>query len=791
MIKRPVSWLLAAYLLGLAGWRISFSAMLFCLGILLCFSMWMLKRNKQQYFILLLPFLFLLGHIGMKKQQTPAPLDLFFQEKISAQITGRVSTIEEKENNQTILLKKCSVLINHSKKQHRVSSILIYFPKNNPIKTGDIIQVKGTLCKFTKPANHGQFDEYLYHKIRKEDYKCFADSFFVKKSNTHSYLQYLYSIKKQIHKVYDTVLPKKESAVLYAMLLGEKDFLDKEIKYLYQKNGIAHILAISGLHVSFFGIFFYGLLKKIGVPVLLNTVINTIFLFSFGMLTNFSVSTNRAVVMLLISLFAGVLRRTYDRKSSICISAFLILIQRPMEIYNAGFLLSYGAVCSVAYILPVLKKHKDIIWDKCKKRILEREGTLKKSISFTIASKISDTFIVSGAIMLVTLPVLLSNFYEISPYSILLNMLVLPLMSIIILLSFFCGITGLLCIPAAKFLAGSVYILLNFYEVLCRIFVKLPLSTICTGCPDRKKIIIYFICLSGLVIILEKYKKTGHLLLLFLLPLLFLKIPDSLLRVTFLDIGQGDSILVETPDNRTYLIDGGSSNVKESGKYRIEPLLKYKGIRAIDYVVITHMDEDHISGIRELLERKMEELPKIRNLLLTDIGNKDKKFREIEKMAKDSGIKISYIKSGQYIRDKKILVKCLHPPEGFKAESKNETSAVLQINYKKFSLLLTGDLEGEGERRLLHSNLLNRTTILKVAHHGSQNSTTTDFLNRVRPEYAVISCGKGNHYGHPHRELLERLKKYNCKVFLTMEKGEIGVISDGQNMKINSFSGEP
>lgn len=264
------------------------------------------------------------------------------------------------------------------------------------------------------------------------------------------------------------------------------------------------------------------------------------------------------------------------------------------------------------------------------------------------------------------------------------------------------------------------------------------------------------------------------------------------LQVTMLDVGQGDGIFIRTPGGAAYLIDGGSSDVKNVGKYRLEPYLKSQGIGALDGVFVSHGDADHMNGILEMLKRQDVGI-KIHRLILPPVSFWDENLKNLAKSAQLYGTKVCMIQRGQSISEKKrgsdFRIICLGPETESKKEIKpgNEASMVLGVEYEKLHVLLTGDVEGTGEEALTEylrhierhidadkgKNM--QWNVLKVAHHGSKNSTKDAFLEVVHPAYALISAGENNRYGHPHKETIERLDKSGSKYFQTAKCGAVTI----------------
>jgi competence protein ComEC len=253
--------------------------------------------------------------------------------------------------------------------------------------------------------------------------------------------------------------------------------------------------------------------------------------------------------------------------------------------------------------------------------------------------------------------------------------------------------------------------------------------------------------------------------------------------VKMLDVGQGDCIYLETKGGLHMLIDGGSSSASEIGKYTILPFLKYNGVRKLDYVIVTHADKDHISGIVEMLEEERAMVPMIEHLILPDIplALRDDSYLKVEMLAKRKGCEVLYFSKGKGISYKDFSLTCLFPSKDIQTGGKwdkNELSLVCQVELNATKFLFTGDLGELGELWLLEHHLLGSVSALKVGHHGSKNSSSMEFLAKVMPEIALISCGKDNVYGHPGVETLERLREVESEVWNTAECGQIVVDID-------------
>jgi len=480
------------------------------------------------------------------------------------------------------------------------------------------------------------------------------------------------------------------------------------------------------------------------------------------------VSTNRAVVMYSIMLLANLIGKTFDLLSALSLSAFIILLQNPMQILSAGFLLSFGAVLGIALIMPGLK------------RLYKGKTPVLSGIYVSLSAQ------------LFTLPVILYFYFQIPMYSVLINILVVPLSSLLVFTSLAAGIVSFISLPLGIFIAGGANYILLFYEQICRFGSKLPGNLITIGRPDMIRIILYYLLILFFIWGAGKSGRKSLPVLIAAIVILIYPNTNKGFTATMLDVGQGEAIYMETEERTTFLIDGGSCDIENVGTYRIQPFLLSRGVDRIDYGVVTHADTDHISGLTELIaDSKIT----ISNLILPKIDKVTDNYRKLEAVAKKNGINILYIRAGDYIREGKLNITCLHPYEGYNYSSENSYSTVLSVKYGEFDMLLTGDLEAEGEdlliSKLTEGSLgganLYKYDVLKVAHHGSKYSSSMEFLSIIRPNISIISCGYGNKYGHPHQELIERLKIIESRTEITYKTGAITVWTDGEIIRVERY----
>ena len=661
--------------------------------------------------------------------------------------------------------------------------------KNEP-KLGAQIIVEGEVSFFSKPANPGEFDAALYYRTLGISFRLFDAAIVREGASYNTYHETLYRLRRYFERVYDRVLSEADAAVLKAMVLGNKTELDAEKKQLFQRSGISHILAISGLHISLIGMLFYGFLKKIGTPRVLSSLFCIALMIAYGDMVGMSSSAYRAVFMFGMKLLADAIGRTYDMLTALSLAAVLLLIEQPLYLYQSGFLLSFGAILGIGLFSEMLKPD---------------EQQMKQKTCRKLASALSGSL----SIFLVHFPILLCCYYEFPIYSFLLNLFVIPMMSVLLVLGLFClacGSIGGVFLGVAKLAGGLCHVLLFGFEAASTISLKLPLAQWIVGRPDHWKIAAFYlfvIVLYGLHVYGKRASKTPrartfnmhvavpywYKLLVIVLAVVFLShrnICDT--SVIFMDVGQGDGIWIESISGKHYLIDGGSTSKSQLGQYTLLPFLKYTGTSKIDAVFLTHLDEDHISGVRELLEGYEAGSGAsgivIDRLILAEAVLKDEAYDQLKALCEEKGIPLLYASAGDRIGDETLYFEVLHPDGDFIPESRNAYSLVLKMTLNdkegQFNAILTGDVEADGEEETAaylkeHYDENMHIDLYKAAHHGSKYSNTWDLLNIVRPTFTIISCGEKNRYGHPHAEAVENFERAGSKIAVTKDTGAVTI----------------
>ena len=669
-------------------------------------------------------------------------------------ITGTVVKREQKEEQQLYYLKNCLCMQTASK-----FSVLAYTPKGVTYPVGCEISLYGTIYQVNKADNPGQFDAESYYQSQGILYTFQTET--VLNCSGENYLkERLTRLKEYLSVQLSEIYEERDSGILKAILLGDKSSLREEDQLLYQKNGISHLLAISGLHISMIGISLYKLLRKWNLTFLEAGLPSGILLLGYGIMTGFGISTIRAICMFLVLIFAEILGKAYDMASAMALAAIIILIRNPLQARQAGFLLSFGAVLGICFVYPILQS------------------------VFEVKKRFFQTILFSISISLITYPLTIHFFYEYPLYSTFLNFIVIPCMTFVMGFGGVAMLVSCISTDIGRILGIPAHMVLSLYEVLGKWGVKLPFSVLRFGREELWQLIVYYVILVTMLMLLwyKRWKKVCVCVPLMLLLITWRFRPG--MEFTMLDVGQGDGLFLRFSGRTTCLIDGGSTSVKNVGEYRILPYLKYEGVDRLDYVIFTHLDEDHISGIRELLEMygTMEGVL-IDTMLFPDIANPEAAYLEMWSLAEERGIKVEKIGAEDLICGSEWQIVCHYPIKGDYCGDENESSTVLQLNYGEFRMLLTGDLGFEGEAELLKQGRLEEIDVWKVSHHGSKYSGREEFLEKISPNVSLISVGR-NFYGHPTKEILERLENVGSHVETTLDSGALMLESDGQKYSL-------
>lgn len=690
----------------------------------------------------------------------PVSVQKYISEHPKFTVSGEVQECQAAEYSLSVYLKQVCLTV--GSEQIPIENIKVYLNKEEQIRIGMFLRVCGKLEEIPGPRNPGEFDSKQYYACRKIYYQM-KDGEVCDKSIGYSYFGQLL---QEIRQKAETILDEAAGAyagIFQAMIIGERGNLDAETKMQYQMAGIMHILAISGLHISFVGMGFFRLLKKAGTGNGVAGAVSAFLIYAYGVVTGGSVSAMRAVGMFLVLIGAGIAGRSYDLLSAMALSAIVLLLDAPTYLYNVSFLLSFGAVIGIGALTPEICSLLN----------------LKKRTAKSLAGSV--------IVWLITLPIALHAYGEVSLAGVILNLLVLPTSGIVLASGIFALPVGIFVIEIAKRVVFPGKCVLFFYEKLCEVVGWIPHSTWIAGSPQLWQCAVYYVML-GVAFTGVKWGKKAASVALVIFAVVFLGYHSrNGLAITCLDIGQGDCCVLKMPGGENFLIDGGSSNKKNTAVYQILPYLKNQGIAILDGIFVSHTDQDHISGIEELLELCAQKLTTVRvkNLILPDWDTTGGEYEKLKMLAEQTGIRVQTVREGNLLKAKEAQIEILAPENGADGSDTNEDGMVMKVHFGKFRGLFTGDIGAETEKKLLDS--MEDVDFLKVAHHGSKYSTCQGFLDVVSPEIAVISCSAKNTYGHPSADTIKKLEDCGAQVEYTMKNGAITVRTDGEGIWLDRF----
>lgn len=669
---------------------------------------------------------------------------------------------------------------------------------------GGTVTVQGRFAPFSQASNPGEFDSQAYYGSIGILGRLTDAEILHEEAPGLPLLEGLYRVREACGRKLRRIFPEKEAAVMSALLLGDREDLDGELKALYRRNGILHILSISSLHITIMGMGLYRLLRRMGAPVGAAALTGGVVMALYGVMTGLGISVCRALGMYLLRMLAETAGRTYDMRNALGAVGGCMLLQQPRYLQNSGFLLSFSSVLGIGILYPAFSRlrgdrpptarYGESVWRK----------TARKA-----GKALRENVLLSLSVTLATLPVQLWFYYEAPVFGVAVNLLVLPLVKPLLLFG-----AAALVLPALGAVCLPDRLILGWYECLCRFFDALPVRLWNPGRPQLWQAAAYYVLLGAAVRWSAgrgKLPRAGRALtaarryavcavgISAAVWILAVRPPQEN-QVTFLNVGQGDCAVVQTASGQTYLLDCGSSSRSGVGQYTLLPYLKYKGIRAIDAVFLSHPDTDHVNGALELFSLAAENGLRIGQLVLPDIeaAAKEEQLGELVRAAEAAcgdGAAVRYLAAGDSWQSGSARFLCLHPQTGCSAGDANAYSLCIYAEFgedgqPQLTALFTGDVEAAGEEALcreLAAHDIRAVTLLKAAHHGSRNATSEAFLAQLKPTAAVISCGENNRYGHPHQELLERLEACGTAVWITCESGAVSFRLDGEKVRVQTY----
>ena len=693
----------------------------------------------------------------------------YMTDEKSVIVWGKIYKTEYKYFSYRYYMTDCVVQPEAGKAYGRKISCgdVVVYCDSKSAQLGDYMKAYGKIGLFKSATNEGEFDRAAFYRSQGIDFSVKADDIKTSAGKHAWYYHRLERLRDTLSASLLSVTDETTAGVLSSMLLGDKSYLDDEIKDLYQVSGISHILAISGLHISIVGMAFYRLLRKRRVSYTAAFICSGALILSYAVMTGNAVSTRRAVGMFILTMLAAALGRCADMLNSLGIMVIYLLWDNPMVLGYAGFVFSASAILAIGIVTPVMSAPK------------------------------GEKFWASVSIQLPMLPVVAMNYYELPLFAVFVNLVVIPALPVIFISGLLASVAGCVGAIPGKVLVLPAFAVLKLYELLCGLVMKLPGASVITGAPDGYRIFLFYAALSGFLVAfslkkraLERGLKEKSPILYnvqravctaVLLAILLVK-PKTAAQLDILDVGQGDGIFYRFESGTCIFIDGGSSDRKQLGENVILPFLKYNGVQGISYWFVSHADSDHISGLSEVIDSGYT----IEHIVVAEAAAKEAAMDELVLKAKEAGIDICFMSKGDSIeinaasglrntaKEETNGVMCLYPGTADTASDRNDMCLVLKLTDGAFSGIFGGDISAEVEKELVteYGKELS-VDFYKANHHGSKYSGSKEWIEALSPRWAAVSCAAENRYGHPADEAMERLNDAKCRIFYTMQSGQI------------------
>ena len=660
-----------------------------------------------------------------------------------------ISDIQEKEYK-----KVCTAKIVRNNKKILIN---IKMSQDIPsIKYGDSLYIEGEFKQPEEARNYKGYNYKQYLKTKKIIGTVELEKVKILKSSNGSFI---HNIQKYIRDTINGTL----TDLLLAILLGDKDKLSEDIQESFKTSNLSHMLAVSGAHVSYIILGLTYVLQNSIIGKKNGKIVCIIFLLAFMAITNFTPSVTRACIMAILTLLSSIIYRKSDVYTNISVAALITLIFNPYSLLDLGFQLSYGGTIGIIIFI---------------KRIQEKKSNSK------VINYIKQMALVSIYANIIIIPIMMYHFNTVSFTFIISNIMASPILGIIVITGFLFIITSITVKPLTRLIAIFIKPILSILIKISQICSKLPFSNILVVTPYMFNVISYY----AIILYCIKSKKNNKckiiiclLIVLILINFIIYIFPQKL-RIFFIDVGQGDSTLIITPDKKTVLIDGGGSDSFDVGEKVLLPYLLDRRILKIDYVLISHFDTDHCGGILTIMEKV-----KVKNIIISEQAEHSENYERFKKLMIHKRIRLIEVKKGDKIKIGRYSeFKILFPTSRLLSENPlNNNSIVTQFNYNNFKMLFTGDIEKLAEQQILKTEKAEiRADILKVAHHGSKTSSIPEFIKAVRPRIALIGVGKNNTFGHPNQQTIKNLENIKCRIYRTDLQGEI-IIKIDQKGRMN------
>jgi len=645
-----------------------------------------------------------------------------------------------------------------------------------------------TIANFNLPAkirNTGGFDYSNYLKTLGIYMTAeIQDTSVLAKLNINLIEKISYVISCKVKKFSNENLEDNKKGILNALIIGDESEISSKIEEQYKKAGMIHLLVVSGGHVVFLIMLLECFFKLFNVSKKSSKYITISVIILYIFITGATPSIVRAGVVCIILKISEIIGRENDGYTTLFFVLLLILLKNPFSIFSLSLQLSFLGVFGIVMLYPMIKE-----------KLIFLPSFIADSLSLT-----------TSAFLFVT-PVIAYNFNTIYLSGFISNIFTLPLSGFIMMSGMILFIVYFVFPFIVPFFMKIVSFCIYLMNLSAEIFSNIDFLTYYTITPTKVSIVLYYLlvlCIfaknqdtsmleeNSLMLYKRKLiriRKEKIVISFIVLLLIFSAIKISInkdLEISVIDVGHGDSILIETPCGKNILVDTGDSYIRgdrvyDMGESTVVPYLLDKGIKTLDLLILTHLDSDHIGGYESILK-----VIDVKTLGISINSTKKEKYNEIIDMAKKGNIKIKSLKRGDTYAFGDTIIKILLPQKVDKVENENNDSIVFLLEHANKKALFVGDLEKEGEELLMDLEKDLKVDILKVGHHGSNTSSSKDFVEKTNPKIALISVG--NRFPSvPGKEVLKRFSSIYTKVYRTDEKGEIKVKINRNTIKVETI----
>lgn len=770
---------------SLVGVPLSILLVFLFLSILLSWFYLMGLRKNKSAFILLMIGTFFLGaslytHSNIKYKKNPLHQ---LKKESYIDIKGVMYKSPSFFNDRTYLyIRTKEISFNHKtekiKGNTRISIPLTQ--KSNAIQNllvHDQIKISAKISTPHRYRNFGLSPSNTYLKFRRIHQTGFSKSpLLVEKLSSgsdFSLMRIISKVRQELqHKIEDFFPGENQmsvsstGSVTEALLLGERGRMSESLTRSLQDSGLYHLFAISGAHIAIISFLIFSVLKILKVPERTSYILLIFILVFYSLLVEGRPSIIRATIMTLTFLIGRLIWKDTNLLNTLSLSAFILLWINPFHLLSLGFQMTFTATLSIVLFFPIIIKY------------------LPK-----LPLNISEIVALSLSAQLGILPITASAFNRIAFAPVILNLIALPLISIVMA-------AGYVFIPIAFISSSLARLTVKLLDLLINVLIRIShfassINFLSYRIPDPHTLTIVGTYVFLLALLLpKKIKKqkliTSVLFTAFFITLVTYPFPSysKHLQMTFLDVGSGDSILVEFPGKKKMLVDGGGSAYGsfDIGERIVSPVLWDKGIKKIDYLVLTHAHPDHLYGLFSIVENF-----KIKQFWESMSPTGDKAYWAFKNKIKSNTTPKKYFQ-GASLEIGGVDIEILYPerPENPPVSAHNNQSLVMMLTYHQTSFLFTGDAEYQAEQEILSRYHHIKCQVLKCPHHGSSTSSTPSFINAVSPKIVIISVGENNLYGLPDESIIRRYKKIGAVVYRTDRHGAVEVVSNGENLSVQT-----